>query len=88
MKAMAKRIVRLEERFAPVRQDYMRDPRKRHRVTITNIGKELNLVTSTCRRTLSTDGALFEMVRLDGSRSGLTDAEFETFVGSFPIESV
>jgi hypothetical protein len=52
------------------------------------IGKQLNLATSTCRRTLSVDGALCEMVRLDGSREGLSDADFEKFVESFPIETV
>ena len=46
------------------------------------------LETSTCQRTLSADGALFEMVRLDGSRSGLTNEEMEKFVESFPVERV
>jgi hypothetical protein len=56
MKALAKRLVRLEERFTPVEHDYLRNPRARHRLTITNIGKQLSLETSTCRRTLSADG--------------------------------
>jgi hypothetical protein len=85
MKTLAKRLVRLEEQLAPVQPDYARNPRSRHRVLVSNMGKQLNLETSTCRRTLSADGALFEMVTLDGSRSGLTDAQLETFIESFPI---
>jgi hypothetical protein len=42
----------------------------------------------TCRRTLSSDGTLSEIVRLDGSREGLYDADFEKFIESFPIETV
>jgi hypothetical protein len=73
-------------RFAPVQQDYLSDPRKRHRLTITNMGKQLNLATSTCRRTLSVDGSLFEIVRLDGTRAGWSDADLERFIESFPVE--
>jgi hypothetical protein len=88
MKALAKRLVRLEERFTPVEHDYLRDPRARHRLTITNIGKQLSLETSTCRRTLSADGSLSEIVMLDGTREGLSDADFERFIESFPVERV
>ncbi len=88
MNALAKRLARLEERFTPVEHDYLRNPRARHRLTVTNIGKQLNLATSTCRRTLSADGSLFEIVRLDGTRHGLPDADFEGFIASFPVERV
>ena len=88
MKTLAKRLVRLEGRFTPIRPDYLRNPRVRHRLTVTNIGKQLSLVTSTCRRTLSADGALSEIVRLDGTREGLSDADLERFIGSFPMETV
>jgi hypothetical protein len=54
----------------------------------TNIGKQLNLAASTCRRTLGTDGSICEIVRLDGTREGLPDADFEKFIESFPIEPV
>ena len=50
------------------------------------IGKQLNLATSTCRRKLGADGSLCEIVRLDGMRAGLSDADFEGFIASFPIE--
>jgi hypothetical protein len=88
MKTLAKRLVRLEERLTPIRQDYIRNPRVRHRLTITNIGKQLNLESSRCRRTLSADGALSEIVRLDGTRAGFSDADFEKFIEGFPIETV
>jgi len=86
MKTLAKRLARLEDRFTPVEHDYLRDPRKRHRLTVSNIGKQLSLETSTCRRTLSADGSLFEIVRLDGTREGLSDTDFEGFIASFPIQ--
>jgi hypothetical protein len=37
---------------------------------------------------LSADGSLFEIVRLDGTREGLCDADFERFIESFPVERV
>jgi hypothetical protein len=46
------------------------------------------LLGSTCRRTLSADGSLTEVVRLDGARGGLTDEEMEKFVETFPIETI
>ena len=32
MKTLAKRLVRLEERLTPIRPDYFRNPRVRHRL--------------------------------------------------------
>ena len=83
MKNLDRRLARLEDRLVP---DFARDPRQRLRLTVTNIGKQLNLATSTCRRTLGADGSLFEIVRLDGSRDGLSDADFERFIESFPVD--
>jgi hypothetical protein len=68
--------------------DFARDPRPRLRVVVCNLGRTLSLETSTCRRTLSADGFLSEMVRLDGARGGLTDEEMEKFVGTFPIDDL
>jgi|HubBroStandDraft_6_1064221.scaffolds.fasta_scaffold5725320_1 hypothetical protein len=36
---------------------------------------------------LAVRGALMEIVRLDGMRDGLSDADFEKFIESFPIET-
>ena len=48
----------------------------------------LNLETSRCRRMLNADGSLTEVVRLDGLRGSLTDAELEKFVQSFPVQTI
>jgi len=37
---------------------------------------------------LTADGSLTEVVRLDGTRGGLTDEELEEFVESFPVETI
>jgi hypothetical protein len=50
--------------------------------------RKLRLETSTCRRTLSANGVLTEIVRLDGTRGGMTDEEMEKFVESFPVEMI
>jgi hypothetical protein len=86
MKTLSKRLVRLEERLMPV--DYARNARVRHQLTVTNIGKQPNLTTSTYRRIFGADGSLFEIVRLDGSREGLSDADLEKFIGSSPADGV
>ena len=86
MKNLDRRLARLEDRLAPT--DFARDPRQRLRVVVCNLGKTLSLETSTCRRTLSADGVLTEIVTLDGTRGGMTDEEMETFVETFPIETI
>ena len=86
MKTMTRRLVRLEARFPLIQPDYGRGPRQRCRLIVGNLGRRLSLETSTCRRTLGTDGSLTEIVRLDGTREGLSDADFEKFIESFPIE--
>jgi hypothetical protein len=48
----------------------------------------LNLETSTCWRTLTANGALTEVVRLDGMHGDLTDEELDNFVEGFPVERV
>jgi hypothetical protein len=88
MKTLVKRLARLEERLTPVHPDYLRNPRIRHRLVVRRLGSASGLETATCRRTLSADGALFEMVKLDGSRFDLADGQLEQFVESFPIEAV
>ena len=50
--------------------------------------RALRLETSRCRRMLTADGSLTEVVRLDGTRGGLTDEELEEFVESFPVETI
>jgi len=43
----------------------------------------LDLEKSTCSRTLSQDGTLWEVVWLYGSTAGLTDEELDKWIGSF-----
>jgi len=50
--------------------------------------RALSLETSRCRRMLNADGSLTEVVRLDGIRSGLTNAELDKFIQSFPVERI
>lgn len=63
MKAVIRRVVRLEERFAPVQAEYLRNPRKRLRVLVSQYG-QLEFEACTCQRTLCADGSLIEVVRL------------------------
>jgi len=50
--------------------------------------RALRLETSRCRRTLTASGSLTEVVRLDGMRDALSDADLEKFVQSFPVEKI
>jgi len=87
VKAVIKRIARLEDQFAPkVQPDFLRRPRQCLRLVVFAVARELKLDTSTCRRTLTASGCLMEVVTLDGRRDGLTDEELEKFVKSFPVE--
>ena len=70
MKAVIRRIARLEERFAPkVQPDFMRHPRHHMRLVVSGMDRDLTLETSTCQRTLTASGCLIEVVSLDGRRT-------------------
>ena len=89
MKPLNRRIARLECRFAPMLQpDFVSNRQDRLRLVTSAMDHALNLETSTCRRTLTANGALTEVVRLDGIHGGLSDEELDKFVQSFPIERV
>ena len=85
MRTVVRRIARLEHRFAP-QPDFACNPRGRLRIVVCRMDRALSLETSRCRRTLTADGSLTEVVRLDGIRGGLTDDDLEKFILSFPIE--
>jgi len=51
-----------------------------------SVSFKVNLANSTCKRTRRADGLLMEMVELDGDPDSMTDAEFDAWVASFPIE--
>jgi len=75
-------------RTGPAPTDFARNPRQRLRAVVCRMDRKLRLETSTCRRTLSANGVLTEIVRLDGTRGGMTDEEMEKFVESFPVEMI
>ncbi len=45
-----------------------------------------NLANSTCRRTLSADGQLTEIVHIEGGVDDFTNEDLERFIAGFPIE--
>jgi hypothetical protein len=54
VKAVIKRIARLEDQFAPkVQPDFLRHPRQRLRLVVSGKDRDLALETSTCQRTLA-----------------------------------
>ncbi len=89
MKAVIRRIARLEDQFAPkVQPDFMRHPRHHMRLVASGLDRGLTVETSTCKRTITASGCLIEVVTLDGRRDGLTDEELEKFVKSFPVQTI
>jgi hypothetical protein len=58
---------------------------KRVQLIFSVDGEPLNLETSTCERQVWPDGALFELVMLDGSDTDLTDAQLEAFIQQHPV---
>jgi hypothetical protein len=89
MKAVIRRIARLEDQFAPkVQPDFLRHPRHHMRLLVSGLERDLTLETSTCHRTLTGSGCLIEVVTLDGRRGGVTDEDLQKFVKSFPVEAI
>ena len=56
------------------------------RLVIESVCGPPNLAASTCTRTLGSDGALTELVQLNGGRDGLNDQDWERFIERFPIQ--
>jgi hypothetical protein len=55
---------------------------------VSSMDHTLDLGTSTCRRTLTANGYLSEVVRLNGIRGSLTVEELDRFVEGFPVERI
>lgn len=83
MKAVGKRLARLESQWVDRNR---RDPKKTFRLVVRHIGRTLD--NSSCKRTLTADGFLSELVHLSGSQRRLSDSDLEKFVESVPIERV
>jgi hypothetical protein len=81
MKAIFRRVGRLGERY-----EAQLSGNKPVRVFVTRAGKDADLATSTCQRSIR-DGILTEVVQLDGGMDHLSDEEIEKFVASFPIKA-
>ena len=58
------------------------------RVIIGSVCGEPNLANSTCRRTLSANGQLTEVIYMNGGIDGFANEDLERFIASFPIERV
>jgi len=76
----------LRSRLERLEQCLPRAQKGPYRIIYTVIGPALNLTASTCKRSIDANGFLKEFVYLFGSHAGLTDAQFEQFIASFPIE--
>jgi hypothetical protein len=85
MRTVARRLDRLEEQFAPADQK----ARKCFRLIVCRYGGKTSLENAKCRRTLSPDGTVMEMVELYGSNEepdSVTAEELDQWVDGFPIE--
>jgi hypothetical protein len=83
MKAIVRRVGRLEDRF---QTQLSGKPKSSLRIIVTRAGSEpANLVTSTCPRYVR-DGVLTQVVDLDGARGSISDEELEPFIANFPID--
>jgi hypothetical protein len=74
------RLNKLEKVLVPAK-----GPLRRVRVVMGAVYGTPNLATSTCTRRLF-QGALTEVVNLDGSRDEWSDEQLERFIESFPIQ--
>lgn len=84
MKAIDKRLHRLEGQFGPADGK----SRERLRLVVMPAGvSHPDLEGATCQRTLCANGTLLESVRIRKSNNGpeLTPEEFDNWVASFPV---
>jgi hypothetical protein len=87
MKAIDRRLCRLERRFAPPYGSH-----HRIRIMLRAVGPDRGIEAETlesakCSRTLWPNGTLFEIVRLKGSkhdRGRMSNEELDRWVESFP----
>jgi hypothetical protein len=82
MKAIVRRVGRLEDRFETQLSGKLNSGL---RIIVTRAGSDANLATSTCTRYVR-DGVLIEVIDLDGARGSISDEELDRFVESFPID--
>jgi hypothetical protein len=79
-----RRLAKVEQAIAPKQQEGVRlicsSP-------CSSSWKKLDLAQSTCTRYRCEDGALTEIVHLDGDRAEISEEELERFIQSFPIRN-
>jgi hypothetical protein len=78
--------VKLNARLQKLERQRSQIERGRFRIVVSHAGRPFDLSTATCTRTLMPDGALMEIVNVNGSGDDLRDEELERFIQSFPIE--
>ena len=86
MKALDRRLCRLEHQLTPVR-----GPLQRFRIVVRGMDRKPSLEGATCQRTGVSSGTVWEVVdfghcRKDGK--GFTEEELESWIESFPIKSL
>ena len=79
--------LRLKARLAALERKQEESKEGGFRLVVSLVTHPANLATSTCTRTRGSTGGLVETVRLDGSHDSVTDAELESFIQNFPVES-
>jgi hypothetical protein len=87
VKAIAKRLRRLEDQFGPA-NGKLRDC---FRLVLRPAGlRNPSLENATCRRTLCPNGTVLESVEFTTSSNDreLTQAELDTWVASFPVDTL
>jgi hypothetical protein len=86
MKAMNRRLFKLEDRFRPVGWK----PRKVLRLLIGMAGARRSLEGATCQRSLCPDGTLIETMWFHPHNDGpeVTDDELERWIATFPVQGL
>jgi hypothetical protein len=85
MKAIAKRLRRLEDEFGLADGK----PRDRFRLVVRSAGEMLGSESATSRRTLCPDGTLMELVEMSATHArGLSQEELDEWVASFSVETL
>jgi hypothetical protein len=85
MRAVVRRIDRLEDQLGSANGK----TRRRLRMMISMAGAEPSLEDANCRKTLWSDGTLFEMVEFNKHNDGpdeLTDEELGRWLERFPVD--
>jgi hypothetical protein len=76
---LKRRVERLETQRRGAEQDSFR--------IVVTAPWPTDLTRATCSRTRCDNGSLMEIVKLNGSRDGISDEDLEQFIQSFPINA-